>query len=645
MRHAKIGAAVCAAQLFAASSATANNIKVTGVSLSKNAGSPSATVQFDLSWENSWRVTTGPANHDAAWVFVKYHVGDLNWKTATLDPDDADHSVPAAATLDVGLNGTRGLGAFISRALPGSGNVNYGSVRLKWNYGDDGVSDAALVTLDVHAIEMVYVPEGSFQAGDGVARTGAADIASFVAGATPAVTTPYTIANAGPTPVGPAAGSLSHTGQVGGAYRAIPTTFPNGFGAYYLMKYEASQQQWAAFLNTTSLLPAIGYAYFETLQPVVPALVPPRDQMNGRQVFTSADIPPPSIIPGSVPPNAIPAAPTRPIVQAKFPDRAFVSYPGTLPTANMTTVANSLNVTVVAPATTATMQVGQRLAYNPNIPRGAFIATITNATTFVLGGVTAATVTAGTGVATALSPTTLATPEELTLAYLDWSGLRPMTELEYEKAARGPLPPLAGEYAWGTADVQIISYGNPSGGATALGNDGLPSEAPAANYNYYGGNAWTRTTGLVLPANGSIFGPCRVGMFARENYTIAYPNDPAAEPPFAPARIQSGAGYYGLMDLTGNAAELVARWNFPLASSTAANFASDHGDGVLGTNGLHNVSGWSVTVAPIVTFYGLRGGSFSEAAVPVSQRNALTAATSGSVGIRGARTAPVVVAP
>ncbi|MCS7153885.1 MAG: hypothetical protein NZ989_08070, partial [Bacteroidia bacterium] len=33
------------------------------------------------------------------------------------------------------------------------------------------------------------------------------------------------------------------------------------------------------------------------------------------------------------------------------------------------------------------------------------------------------------------------------LSYLDWAGLSPMTEFEYEKACRGPNIPIAGEYA------------------------------------------------------------------------------------------------------------------------------------------------------------------------------------------------------
>ena len=34
-------------------------------------------------------------------------------------------------------------------------------------------------------------------------------------------------------------------------------------------------------------------------------------------------------------------------------------------------------------------------------------------------------------------------------AWLDWAGLRPITELEYEKCARGPFTPAPEEYAWG----------------------------------------------------------------------------------------------------------------------------------------------------------------------------------------------------
>jgi formylglycine-generating enzyme required for sulfatase activity len=38
-------------------------------------------------------------------------------------------------------------------------------------------------------------------------------------------------------------------------------------------------------------------------------------------------------------------------------------------------------------------------------------------------------------------------------AYLDWSGLRPMSESEFEKSARGPYRAVSGEYAWGATSI------------------------------------------------------------------------------------------------------------------------------------------------------------------------------------------------
>ena len=42
-------------------------------------------------------------------------------------------------------------------------------------------------------------------------------------------------------------------------------------------------------------------------------------------------------------------------------------------------------------------------------------------------------------------------------AYADWAALRPMTELEYEKACRGPNNPVLGEYAWGNTSISLTA--------------------------------------------------------------------------------------------------------------------------------------------------------------------------------------------
>lgn len=48
------------------------------------------------------------------------------------------------------------------------------------------------------------------------------------------------------------------------------------------------------------------------------------------------------------------------------------------------------------------------------------------------------------------------------LAYSDWAALRPITELEYTKAARGPGKAVPGEFVWGTADYNRLErYVNP----------------------------------------------------------------------------------------------------------------------------------------------------------------------------------------
>jgi len=42
-------------------------------------------------------------------------------------------------------------------------------------------------------------------------------------------------------------------------------------------------------------------------------------------------------------------------------------------------------------------------------------------------------------------------------AFADWAGLRPMTELEFEKAARGPANVLPGDYPWGSSSSEMVS--------------------------------------------------------------------------------------------------------------------------------------------------------------------------------------------
>lgn len=162
----------------------ANNIAVSNTTLTgqnTSAGANSALnfalVQFDLSWENSWRLgySTGINNWDAAWVFVKYRVNGGNWTHANLNNSGHDDGSGTALDIEAGLltpgsafNATTNpaMGCFFYRNAAGTGNISNTALQLRWNYGANGLNDNDLVEVKVYAIEMAYVPQGGFDAGE-----------------------------------------------------------------------------------------------------------------------------------------------------------------------------------------------------------------------------------------------------------------------------------------------------------------------------------------------------------------------------------------------------------------------------------------------------------------------------------------------
>lgn len=132
------------------------------------------------------------------------------------------------------------------------------------------------------------------------------------------------------------------------------------------------------------------------------------------------------------------------------------------------------------------------------------------------------------------------------LMYLDWAGLRPMTETEFEKACRGPLRPLGKEYAWGTLLAQTPD---------SLTQDGTAVEQPSHVIQQGAGWAnFARPVGQPYPG-----GPVRQGFAAQQ----------------AADRVGGGFGYWGCAELSGNVWEMCVR----VQSQTS--FDSTAGDGHL----------------------------------------------------------------
>ena len=192
-------------------------------------------------------------------------------------------------------------------------------------------------------------------------------------------------------------------------------------------------------------------------------------------------------------------------------------------------------------------------------------------------------------------------------AYADWAGLRPMTELEFEKACRGGgVTPVANEYAWGSTDLTK---------AVTVSNDGTATEGVTETGD--GLCCYQETN------NGP--GPFRCGFAAISSTT----------------RKQTGASYYGVMELSGNLPERPVT----IGNATGRAFTGLHGDGALDASGNANVTNWPGTDA---VGAGFRGGDryFGSNTLRVSDRvyvNAVAAARnyySDNYGGRLVRTSP-----
>jgi len=250
---------------YRVSNSFANYLNITNTKfISLSTTTKTVLIQFDISWNNSWKDSI---NNDAAWVFVKWmclNAGCSNsaiWRHCTLKTSGTNpsgFSTGSGTAIDIIVPSDK-KGCFIQRKSQGSGSVSTTSVQLVWDYNEDGASaDSAYIPqgsanflFNIYGVEMVYIPQGGFYVGDGNNGTVSFE---FEFGSSSSL--PPTINSETGISFTSAAGSAWFYNSTAaspefasGALFNIPASFPKGYNAFYLMKYELSQGQYVAFLN------------------------------------------------------------------------------------------------------------------------------------------------------------------------------------------------------------------------------------------------------------------------------------------------------------------------------------------------------------------------------------------------------------
>ncbi len=390
------------------------------------------------------------------------------WQTGHLSTNSADHNAPAGMEIEATDDG---MGVFLHRAAdnPGACPTEVKGAVLRWKAPTDLEFP---VRVWVHAVEMVHIPEGSFELGDPQGVKGpSACFRSSRAEVSDEGGERWTWRVSSEEEI-PVCGSDETTlkplmtwdnrGQWGKPDN-IPATYPKGYNGFYIMRRQVTQGEYADFLNSL-------YFHAKT---------------------------------------------------CRFPYGGQGDYRYTI----------------------FKTESGLRAATRPN--------------------------RANNWMSWSDS-----------MAWLWWAGLRPMTEMEYEKACRGQAPAVAEEYAWGSTVLER---------AMVIKGDEADQEVLPSNCNL-------DNSLIILQGGDGEAGPVRDDAFALQGTRLAEEMDRSGyavflgegdqgqfvEPDWGHSRQTTGSTYYGVMGMSGNLWEFVVT----AGNTIGRSFSGVHGTGELDPLGL-----------------------------------------------------------
>ncbi len=613
----------------------ANNIRVDGKTRVTGFVGDTAVIEVNLLWDNSWR---DDFNWDAAWVFFKFKKRGLEnpWQHAYLG--SSGHVLTPGAgneggdyTYMAGTNGGKVNGLYVMRNSISEGNASV-KLQVKWPLSGTGLTKSDFgdaldkIYVAAHAIEMVYIPYGAYYLGDAASHLCFHEY--FAPDRNPIRTKGYEslssssiYQNKYPPEYAIDADINTHYHSAGRSnewfmidfgtpktmrYFTIRTHYGgSGYfvegsndGSSWSTLWSGSGSAWSTTQSKHKITNPGAYQYYrfrETgnylviydvalMEDAFPVAVDSEDALtlclNGENSFVSLDASYPKGYAGFY------------IMKYETSQEQYVEF------------LNSLTLEQqkarVANNNFSAMKKGDYVfgeLKTPSCRNGiAFVEQKQPDAPVVFGN----NLNPGNDFFSTDDGQTLAcnymSVEDMT-AYCSWSGLRPMSELEYEKACRRfyPQVPDKGEYAWNTnSGINALSS---LGDLAYAGDEREQANSAAKNVNSGIGN--------------KVNGPVRCGLFGTS----------------ATNQSQSGATYWGVMEMSGNLKELCVNVNYTTLNG-----------GSCGA-GVYNAALWDKTVNK----YGVRGGGFSSAdsSLRTSDRsevmNYFTAITQrdSTVGFRG----------
>ena len=523
--------------------------RISNVAVKPSGEAGIGTITFDLAWDWSWRAAwevdaaqTGGKeklkleNWDAAWVFVKYRLPGGPWRHAMLAAEAAKHTVPAGAALEVGKSndGKKGVGVFIHRAAAGQGPNDWKGVTLRWLLPAGADADEGGASeFEMHATTDKPAEAAAFDPAKAEVKVLALEMVY----------------------VPPCAFWLGDgtTNTVAGQFTAGPGHAPFRVESEQAIKLGGDT---AEYLNSHD---AVG---------MDPSNM---DDFNRDQ---------PATLPTAFPKGYAAFY----CMKVEVTMAMYVEYLNMQPYARQ---AVSVTAKPSMPAGTVAMEDPTRAHHSPRTgvliqapgTPDAMVPLQFTRETFVVSGTVTKPGTAAVFKTTMPFVPCHYIPYQGAPGFAAWSGLRPMTELEYEKACRGPVKPVADEFPWGTtgitgiAEKTPVSPGNPTA-PMPTGTTGIAGKNPAGgkyaltNFNeetesvsWVGekGPDATRGNAFLADNNGAPGWPTRVGIFAT----------PQSD------RVTAGATYWGILDMAGSVPEKAV----PVGEAACRGFSGNHGEG------------------------------------------------------------------